>query len=447
MNSVRAIAAGDGFTLAVKMDGTAWAWGDNESGQFGGSQSKYSHTPAQVRGLNGVTAVAACRAHSLALESDGTVWSWGEDSMQRPSGTPVAIGGLSEVSAISAGHRHSAALKRDGTVWVWGYHGGGDLGNGEYGLAGRPLPIRGLTHVTAIAAGDQFTIALKEDGTVWAIGYGSAGQLGNGAQKNATEPVMVAGLAGVKAIAAGFMHALALKKDGTVWSWGYNHDGQLGNSSVQTEESVKAVRSGALTSIQAIAAASNHSVALASDGVAWAWGQNENGALGVEEEELNRSQIPMRVGQSLPGKCEPLFACETANSRYIEICGTQNASEIDKWTAIQYRFGVEDGPPEFVFPENPSNGRPALFFSHETSKGEYRVSVRFSNGGYTYRVFSNSESGAGVEVTDSKGKRLSTVQCAERPSMYSEYLRLSLPCDVQNPHGAAACRKTPYPAR
>lgn len=77
-------------------------------------------------------------------------------------------------------------------------------------------------------------------------------------------------------------------------------------------------------------------------------------------------------------------------------------------------------------------------------KDVYSVSVRFSSGAYTYRVVSGSTSGAGVQVEDAKGKSLSTIVCAESPTIFPEYLRLSLPCDMQNPHGAAACKKEPY---
>ena len=117
---------------------------------------------------------------------------------------------------------------------------------------------------------------------------------------------------------------------------------------------------------------------------------------------------------------------------------------MDKWSEIQYRFGPESGPPELVFPEDPAQGPPSLFFSHEETKGDYRVSVRFSNGKYTYRVYSGTRSGAGVQVENAAGKVLSDIQCNERPEMYIEYMRLNMPCDPKNPHGAAACKEYPY---
>jgi hypothetical protein len=142
-------------------------------------------------------------------------------------------------------------------------------------------------------------------------------------------------------------------------------------------------------------------------------------------------------------QCGILFSCETARHKFIRICGQQDENNVDKWSDIQYRYGTEEGTPELVFPRDPS-GKPQLFFSHEDLKGDYRVSVRFSTGPYTYRVFSGSKSGAGVEVSDAKGKKLSTIECAEVPYMFSDYLRMNLPCDMENPHGAAACQKAPY---
>jgi len=52
----------------------------------------------------------------------------------------------------------------------------------------------------------------------------------------------------------------------------------------------------------AIAAASNHSAAVTAQGTVWAWGQNEAGALGADDEALERSDVPMRVGQAVPAE-------------------------------------------------------------------------------------------------------------------------------------------------
>jgi hypothetical protein len=84
--AVVSVAAGNGFNLGLKADGTVWAWGYDQNAQLAVIEpSCYpgatlvvlcSTTPVQVPGLSGVTAIAAAGA-ALALRSDGTVWTWG----------------------------------------------------------------------------------------------------------------------------------------------------------------------------------------------------------------------------------------------------------------------------------------------------------------------------------------------------------------------------------
>jgi len=87
-----------------------------------------------------------------------------------------------------------------------------------------------------------------------------------------------AAFSAVPAIAAGANHSVALASDGTVWAWGDNERGQLGDGTahrrlipVQVKDICEAV---------AVAAGRAHTAAVKSDGTVWAWGQNELGQLG-----------------------------------------------------------------------------------------------------------------------------------------------------------------------
>jgi hypothetical protein len=53
LSGVVAEAAGCGHSLAVKSDGTVWAWGDNASGELGDNSTSDSSTPVQVLGPGG----------------------------------------------------------------------------------------------------------------------------------------------------------------------------------------------------------------------------------------------------------------------------------------------------------------------------------------------------------------------------------------------------------
>ena len=239
LTGVTTVAAGCVHTVALKNDGTVWAWGWNGLGQLGdGTENNQRATPVQVSGITGVTAVAGGQAHSVALKNDGTVWAWGDNEYgQLGDGTttnrltPVQVSGLTDVTAVSVGGGcHSIALKNDGTVWAWGQNAFGGLGDGtENNQRTTPVQVNGLTGVIALAAGISYSVALKNDGTVWAWGWNGKGQLGDGTTTKRTTPVQVSDLTGVTAVAAGGSHCVALKNDGTLWAWGYNHHGQLGD--------------------------------------------------------------------------------------------------------------------------------------------------------------------------------------------------------------------------
>jgi uncharacterized protein (TIGR03437 family) len=82
LTAVAGIAAGAEHSLALKNDGTIWAWGSNCYGQLGDGTGTCDWppivtTPVEVSGLTGVVAVAAGGWHSLAVKEDGTVWAWG----------------------------------------------------------------------------------------------------------------------------------------------------------------------------------------------------------------------------------------------------------------------------------------------------------------------------------------------------------------------------------
>lgn len=221
-----AISSGIRHSLALKSDGTVWAWGFNEEGQLGigavGANQQW-YEPVKLANLKGVTALAGGGVHSLALKNDGTVWAWGDNRCgQLGIGNttdqyyPVQIPNFNTVIAIAGGQFHSLALKSDGTVWAWGYNLHGQIGTEDY-TQYSPVQVSGVSDVIAIAAGADHNLALKRDGTVWAWGSNYYGQLGNGSYDwRNTTPVQVQGLSDVKAIAAGYDHSLALKDISTV---------------------------------------------------------------------------------------------------------------------------------------------------------------------------------------------------------------------------------------
>ena len=270
------------FQPSAIIDSPAAAWGRNLEGQLGNGTTTNSTTPIGVSNLSGdVKEIDGGVYYSLALKSDGTVWAWGyNDHGQLGSGTntssttPVQVSNLSGVTNIAGGGLHSLAVKSDGTVSAWGNNYAGQLGNGTTTDSTTPVQVSNLRGVTDIAGGvshslviKKYTVKKKRNGRTirrtitvpmsWGNNY--SGQLGNGTTTNSTTPVQVSSLSGVKDIASGGSHSLALKTDGTVRAWGYNYAGQLGNGT--TTDSTAPVQVSNLSGITGIAGAGDHSLA------------------------------------------------------------------------------------------------------------------------------------------------------------------------------------------
>jgi alpha-tubulin suppressor-like RCC1 family protein len=141
--------AGNGYksSYAVKADGTVWSWGYNQQGALGNGTLDASSVPVQVTDLTDVIALAAHGGygHQLALKQDGTVWAWGYNlrgqlgnNTIEDSTVPVQVLGMSNVVEIGAGHHFSMALTNDGSIYMWGSNDTGQLGNGD--LLDRLLP-------------------------------------------------------------------------------------------------------------------------------------------------------------------------------------------------------------------------------------------------------------------------------------------------------------------
>ncbi len=293
-----AVAAGWFHNLAVRSDGTVWAWGRNSFGQLGNGTTNQSNVPIQVSNLSGATAVAGGAYHSVALKSDGTVWDWGYNGSGQlgngtttNSSTPVQVSTLSGVISVAAGCNFSLALKSDGSVWAWGENTYGQLGNGTTTNSSTPVKVSNLAGITAVAGGCDHGLALKSGGSVWAWGDNHNGQLGNGTTTNSTTPLQVSNLTSVAAISGGESHSLAAKGDGTAWAWGYNQNGQLGNGT--TKQSTVPIQVSNLTGVKSVAGGGGHSLAFTSSGVVWAWGLNSYGQLG--NGTTTNSSTPVQV--------------------------------------------------------------------------------------------------------------------------------------------------------
>jgi alpha-tubulin suppressor-like RCC1 family protein len=258
LSDVTQIAAGGSGGYALRSDGTVWALGDNGDGELGDGSvnppGALPPGPVQVQGLTGITQIAAGGdAWAMALRSDGTVWAWGSNEYGQlgisgvtRSDVPVQVPGLARVTRISAGTGTGVALSRLShapestltSVYAWGWNLDGELGNGTT----RPVlgvhVVPGLPQIGSISAGGLDVLAVGEDGSLWGWGGDRHGELGN-APTGSDELRPVETLAPgsrITQVSAGSYHSLALRSDGTVLAFGDNEYGQLGTGSTSPSE-------------------------------------------------------------------------------------------------------------------------------------------------------------------------------------------------------------------
>ncbi len=279
------VSAGSFHTIGLRTDGTLWAWGDNEDyGQYGIGSFVSSEIPVQIGTDTDWAKVTTGDNFTIALKTDGTLWAWGRNNRGQlgigsfmDSNIPVQIGSDTDWASISARRFHAVALKTDGTLWAWGYNAFGQLGDGTNTNREAPVQIGNDNDWASAGAGGLFTLATKTDGTLWSWGRNEQGQLGNGNNTDTNIPGQVGSATDWAKVVPGDFEAFALKTNGSLWAWGLNTDGQLGignntnqNAPVQVGTDTDWVTMDADYSCHAIK----------SDGTLWGWGQNWAGQLG-----------------------------------------------------------------------------------------------------------------------------------------------------------------------
>ena len=300
MEGVATVSAGQYHSLALKTDGSLWAWGKNHFGEIGNGTytgiqpgtSTYTNNDklAPVKIMDNVAFISAGDDHSMAIKKDGSLWAWGRNTdgqlgdgtiVNRP--TPIKI--MDGAVSVSAGSNHTMAIKTDKSLWVWGSNLRGQLG--DWTTVTRLSPVKILDGAAAVSAGRFHSMFIKTDGSLWASGWNNNGQLGDGTKTDHSAPVKI--MDGAAAVSTGNSHTMAIKKDGSLWAWGSNYSGQIGDGTMTTRQTPVKIMEG----VADVSVGSAHTFAIKSDSSVWAWGWNGNGQLG-DSTSLSRG-APVRI--------------------------------------------------------------------------------------------------------------------------------------------------------
>lgn len=291
------------YALALKSDGSLWGWG-SDSGLQGAQRSgtRGSMMPAQIGTETNWAEVSVGCAHCLALKKDGSLWAWGQnDRGQVGNGTnknqmnPVRIGSDTNWKSISAGAFNGYALKNDGSIWGWGLDISGAGSSRNDMLA--PVQIAPGTNWTSISAHDYVLMAVKSDGTIWMGGQNASWAARYYVKSQTTNFTRIGTNTDWQEVSPGQSHFFARKRDGSWWVSGIVSQGSSTRLfGMNTADGLMRVPFD--IDPWAFANGFGNSLLLTRDGTLWTWGDR----IGAPS---SRNRLWLLIDQlvsKLPGK-------------------------------------------------------------------------------------------------------------------------------------------------
>ena len=241
-------------TMGLRADGTLWGWGAGGQGRLGVGTTAQQNAPAQVTypAETGWVRLSMSTQHGLAIRADGSLWAWGNNGSNRLGlggggnrNNPVRVGPEGTVWVhVAAGYTHNLAIRADGTLWAWGNFNYGRLGIEDV-AENQTVPVQVGTATdwvyasagncaAPVGTGQGHSLGIRQDAsgnrTLWAWGSREYGKLGDGATTGyQTTPVQVGTATDWQSVYASRQHSAGIRANGSLWTWGLNAQGRTGH--------------------------------------------------------------------------------------------------------------------------------------------------------------------------------------------------------------------------
>jgi alpha-tubulin suppressor-like RCC1 family protein len=234
------VSSNGNFSFGVRGNGTLWATGSSGSytGQLGLNDINISRSsPTQIGALTNWLNVAPTNTGGLAVKNNGTLWAWGRnqfgelgqsDTVARSS--PVQIGALTNWEKVAGLSISCLAKKTDGTLWAWGWGSAGLIGDNTTINRSSPVQVGALTTWKNIGRAPETAFATNTSNQIFVFGSGNTGVTGLNSTINKSSPTQIGALTNwLRPGNSGQTNRQSfIKTDGTLWCVGYQRYGQFG---------------------------------------------------------------------------------------------------------------------------------------------------------------------------------------------------------------------------
>jgi hypothetical protein len=270
-------------------------------------------------------------------------------------GTWTCPAGVLQVRALVFGRLSKQVVAGAGTVgssasvnasssgaYGWGGNVNGQVGNLSVTPTSSPVVVAGGLQWNSLGLGADNTFGVAANGAGFAWGLNGNGQLGTGDVTSRSSPVAIVGSMKWRSISGGASCA-GIDVSGNAYTWGLNTNGQLGLGDV-TPRSSPVVVLGGLIWQQVVSARSNFMLGVTTDGIAYAWGANANGQLGVGDITVRSSPILIVGGAGFQQWASVSGSAGTASNGFS--VGVAKNGDAYAWGANLYgQLGLGDTTP------------------------------------------------------------------------------------------------------
>eukprot|EP01122_Echinamoeba_exundans_P001742 TRINITY_DN11746_c0_g1_i1.p1 TRINITY_DN11746_c0_g1~~TRINITY_DN11746_c0_g1_i1.p1 ORF type:complete len:642 (+),score=82.50 TRINITY_DN11746_c0_g1_i1:117-1928(+) len=272
-----------------------WGFGNNSYFQLGFEEPEQYPQPSIIDSLRSIERVAqiSCgNSFTMILTSTGALYGMGRNNYYQighPEPNhykrPQLVEALKNVhvSQVECGHEHTIALSSEGKVYGFGRNTQFQLANIK-STSQQPHQIQALEgyKVTQIACGSGFTMVVTSAGELFGFGQNSSGQLAYKELAPQATPRLVAAFKDmrVERVACGSVHTMVIA-NGKLYSFGSDSFGQTGLGTGANANPASVLPTLCTLYISKVVCGAYFTMVLTEDGQVYAFGQNNNGQLGI----------------------------------------------------------------------------------------------------------------------------------------------------------------------